>query len=133
MNQGIAHLLSGGSIGQVIDAAADGIGDQRVIQALRDAESLDYDYVPSDGFVLDTVTAAFWCALHRESAEEAIVTGVSMGLDTDTTGAVCGAIVGAAYGIEAIPERWRAVIHHRDEMESLARSILTWDLADSRA
>jgi ADP-ribosylglycohydrolase len=77
--------------------------------------------------VLDTLTAAFWCALHRETAEEAIITAVAMGLDTDTTGAVCGAIVGAAHGIEAIPERWTSVIHHRAELEALARQLLAWD------
>jgi ADP-ribosyl-[dinitrogen reductase] hydrolase len=131
LNQGIAHLLDGEPLDDVIDAAALGIGNQAVIGALAAARTLDYDDVPSDGYVLDTLTAAFWCALHRETAEEALVTAVAMGLDTDTTGAVCGAIVGAAYGIEAIPERWTSVIHHREEMESLARQIFEWDLAGS--
>lgn len=130
VNQGVAHLLNGGLIESVIAAAAKDIDNENVTRSLRLAEMLHYDDVPSDGFVLDTITAAFWCLLHRDSAEEAIVTGVSMGLDTDTTGAVCGALVGAAYGVEAIPERWRQVIHHHEELVSLALSIQEWDLAD---
>jgi ADP-ribosyl-[dinitrogen reductase] hydrolase len=127
LNQAIAHLLSGGSLNEIIDAAVAGIGNQPVVDALAAARTLGYDDVPSDGFVLDTLTAAFWCALHHETAEEAIITAVAMGLDTDTTGAVCGAIVGAAHGIEAIPERWTSVIHHRAELEALARQLLAWD------
>lgn len=129
LNQGIAHLLNGGDLGNVIAAASRDIEDVRVVQALNDARTLDYDDVPSDGLVLDTLTAAFWCLLHRDSAEEAIVTGVSMGLDTDTMGAVCGALVGAAYGIDAIPERWRKVVHHHAEMIELSNAILAWDVA----
>lgn len=129
LNQGIAYLLDGGPIDGLVGAATSGIGEARVVQALRDAESIGYDDVPSDGYVLDTLTAAFWCILHRDSAEEAIITGVGMGLDTDTTGAVTGALAGAAYGMDAIPERWKAVIHHREELESLSRSLLLWDSA----
>lgn len=131
VNQGLVYLLDGGPIEDVIAAASQNIDNADVTRSLRQAEMLPYEDVPSDGFVLDTITAAFWCLLHRDSAEEAIVTGVSMGLDTDTTGAACGALVGAAYGLEAIPERWRQVIHHREELERLASSIRQWDLADN--
>jgi ADP-ribosyl-[dinitrogen reductase] hydrolase len=132
LNQAIAHLLNGGSIDDLVAAAVTDVDEPRVVQAIRAAQTLGFEDVPSDGFVLDTLTASFWSSLHRDSAEEAIVTAVSMGLDTDTTGAVTGAIVGAAYGIDAIPSRWRSVIHHHDEIETLSRTILKWDQESSR-
>ena len=54
-----------------------------------------------------------------------------MGDDTDTTGAVTGALAGAAYGAEAIPERWRSVLEPQEELTSLAESILAWSEADA--
>src|SRR5699024_4665842 len=92
-----------------------------------------YDAVRSGGFVLETLGAAFWALAHRDSAEEAIVTAVSMGDDTDTTGAVTGALVGAHYGVEAIPERWRAVLEPREELTELAGALLAWSEADAGA
>jgi ADP-ribosyl-[dinitrogen reductase] hydrolase len=126
LNQGIAHLLNGGDLPGAIEASVREIDDERVIDAILAARTMAYDEVNSGGYVLDTLTAAYWCALHRPNAEEAIIAAVGMGQDTDTTAAVCGAITGAAYGIDAIPERWRHVIHHLEEMESLATRILQW-------
>ncbi|HEV2073205.1 MAG TPA: ADP-ribosylglycohydrolase family protein [Thermomicrobiales bacterium] len=51
-----------------------------------------------------------------------------MGDDADTTATVAGALTGAAYGVEAIPQRWRSVLHGRLEIEALARQLLAWDM-----
>ncbi len=40
------------------------------------------------------------------SAEEAIVAAVMAGGDTDTCGAVAGALAGARWGLDSIPQRW---------------------------
>lgn len=125
--QAIAHLLSGGAIDEVVAAATHEIPVQDVVDAVRSASTLPYEDVRSGGFVLETVTAAFWCLLHESGAEEVIVRAVMMGGDADTTGIVAGSMAGAAYGIEAIPERWRAVVHGREELESLARQLMSWD------
>jgi ADP-ribosyl-[dinitrogen reductase] hydrolase len=50
-----------------------------------------------------------------------------MGNDTDTTATVAGAMAGAAYGLEAVPSRWRDIVHHREELEVLALQLLAWD------
>ena len=42
--------------------------------------------------------------------EDAVVNVVNLGNDADTAGAVVGALAGAAYGLDAIPPRWRAVL-----------------------
>jgi hypothetical protein len=44
--------------------------------------------------------------LHTPSLEEALVDTVMRGGDTDTNAAICGALLGALYGLDAIPSRW---------------------------
>lgn len=131
LNQAIAHLLDGGSLDGVVDAAIAGVEDGDVVATIRDAAGREYDEVRSGGFVLETLGAAFWAIAHRDAVERAIVTAVSMGDDTDTTGAVTGALVGAHYGAEAIPERWLAVLEPREELTELAERLLEWSEADA--
>jgi len=40
------------------------------------------------------------------SFEDAVVFAVNLGGDADTIGAMCGAMAGAYFGVEAIPSRW---------------------------
>jgi ADP-ribosyl-[dinitrogen reductase] hydrolase len=132
LNQAIAHLLNGGALDTVVDAATEGIDNAEVAETIRTAADRDYDDVRSDGFVLETLGASFWAIAHRDSAEEAIVTAVSMGDDTDTTGAVTGALVGAHYGLGAMPKRWLDVLEPRDELLELAGQLLAWSEADRK-
>jgi len=44
--------------------------------------------------------------LHAPSVEEAIVDTIRRGGDTDTSAAICGALLGAVHGRESIPQRW---------------------------
>ena len=76
--------------------------------------------IASGGYVVDTLQAALWSVLTTTTFEEAVVTAVGLGGDTDTTAAVAGAIAGALYGGAAIPERWREQVQYHDELESLA-------------
>ena len=49
---------------------------------------------------------------------------VNLGGDTDTTGAVTGALAGAAYGESAIPGRWLDRLQHRAQLTDLADRLL---------
>lgn len=130
LNQAIAHLLGGGWLDTVQSAALEGIDNEAVIAAVRDTPGLPYERVESGGFVLHTLGAALWCLLNRDSAEEAIVTAVGMGDDTDTTAAVTGALAGAHHGVAALPARWLDVLEPRDELLALAVDLLRWSEAD---
>ncbi|MCG8604845.1 ADP-ribosylglycohydrolase family protein [bacterium] len=56
-----------------------------------------------------SVPAAIYAFLANfASFEEAVVFAVSLGGDTDTIGAMTGAIAGAFHGVASIPERWTA-------------------------
>jgi ADP-ribosyl-[dinitrogen reductase] hydrolase len=124
VNQAIAHLLHGGSRHQVVAAAIDGIDEPETVEAVMRAVSIDRAVVRSGGFVLETVTAAFWALLHHDSFEEAVVAAVSLGDDADTTGAVTGALAGAHYGAKAIPTRWLDLLQPREELTSLADKLI---------
>jgi ADP-ribosylglycohydrolase len=70
------------------------------------AKSPPADYLSKQGWVLVAFGNAIYQLLHASSAEEAIVDTVIRGGDTDTNAAICGALVGAVYGLESLPERW---------------------------
>ncbi len=53
-----------------------------------------------------SVPAALWSFLTAPDAEESIVRAVNLGGDTDTIGAMAGAIAGAYYGASQLPARW---------------------------
>ena len=65
-------------------------------------------------------TAVYSFLSHPKSFEEAVVYAISLGGDTDTIGAMTGAISGAYLGIEAIPSRWREKLENRDYIVELA-------------
>ena len=70
--------------------------------------------ISSSGYVIDTLEAALWSCYHSECFEDALITAVNLGDDADTVGAVTGQIAGAAWGINAIPERWLSQVVWRD-------------------
>ena len=64
------------------------------------------DYWSDMGWVLIALQNAF-CRLRRgEHVEAALVATVGKGGDTDTNGAIAGALLGAADGLCAFPRRW---------------------------
>jgi poly(ADP-ribose) glycohydrolase ARH3 len=74
------------------------------------------------------VVAALWAFLRYWSTpEECVIRAVSFGGDTDTIGAMAGALVGALHGRAWIPTRWfdnmENSVHGRDEIVALARRL----------
>ena len=77
----------------------------------------------TSGYVIHTLQTALADALAADDAEEAIVTTVNRGGDTDTIGAVAGAVAGARFGAASLPERWLSAIDERDELTRLAAKL----------
>jgi ADP-ribosylglycohydrolase len=63
-----------------------------------------------EGWVLIALRNAFFRLLHASSLEEGVVATVMAGGDTDTNGAIAGALLGAVHGHDAIPARWRNAV-----------------------
>lgn len=70
------------------------------------ARSPPDDYVRQQGWVLIAFRNALWQLLHAPSMAEGVVDTVMRGGDTDTNGAICGALLGAVHGRDAIPAQW---------------------------
>jgi ADP-ribosyl-[dinitrogen reductase] hydrolase len=75
----------------------------------------------NSGWVRHTLESAVWGLLTTASFEEAVVQVVNLGNDADTAGAVVGAMAGAAYGLEAIPARWRGTVQGEWPLKSGVR------------
>lgn len=58
------------------------------------------------GYVVDTFQTVFHWFFRGSSFEECLVGTVNQGADADTTGAICGMLAGAHYGMGSIPRRW---------------------------
>lgn len=82
--------------------------------------SISSDYIDSTGYVLHTLEASIWCILHTDNFEDAVLKAVNLGSDTDTTGAVTGAMAGLIYGYNSIPPEWISTIAKKEEIEQLA-------------
>jgi len=120
--QAIAALVSGSD--DVLEAAVEGIEEQEVVATVEQAATIRRADVRSGGYVLHTLGASFWALVNHDSFEDVVVAAVNLGGDSDSSGAVAGALAGARYGVSAIPERWLAVLQSRDELTALADRLL---------
>ena len=83
------------------------------------------DAVPLDnsGYVVTTLQAGLHHGLTASTAEDAIISAVMMGGDTDTVAAVTGAVAGARFGASALPTRWQTALDTADELSEIATSL----------
>ena len=72
------------------------------------------------GYVMTALRVAFWAVMTAETFEQAVVSAANLGGDADTNGAITGALAGARFGADAIPERWLEPLHSRDHISGLA-------------
>jgi len=92
---------------------------------LREAEQRDATDFPKNGWVVHALQAA-WSLIARtpvpgddpESGQypathlrEVLQGAARLAGDTDTVGAIAGALVGARWGASAVPARWRRIVH----------------------
>ncbi|MBV0926219.1 ADP-ribosylglycohydrolase family protein [Halomicroarcula limicola] len=96
---------------------------QRALRATRDDASFDPD-MPTSGYVVDSLQAGLFFGLSAESVEGALVRAVNNGGDTDTIGAIAGAVAGARFGVSDIPDRWIDEIDESARLKRLAKQLL---------
>lgn len=105
-----------------LDAALSALPDDapdELVTALEPVPGdIDPDALSPTGYVVDTLQAALYHALNATSAETAVVDAVNIGGDTDTIGAVTGAVAGARFGTHGLPDRW---VDDLDQAEALGR------------
>ena len=79
--------------------------------------------IQSSGYVIHTLEAVLWCLFNNDSYEDTVLSGINLGGDTDTTGAVVGGLAGILYGFDAIPPRWVVQIARKDDIIDLVRRL----------
>jgi len=75
---------------------------------------------------LNSVPTAIYAFLSNAGFESAVMYAVGLGGDADTIGAMCGAIAGACYGIEGLPDRWKEKVENKEKIEVLAKKL--WEV-----
>jgi ADP-ribosyl-[dinitrogen reductase] hydrolase len=98
-----------------------------VVDRVLSDDLLDESTLQNTGYVVHTLETSLHDALTSESAERAIVRSVNRGGDTDTLGAVTGALAGSRFGLSALPDRWLTHINEVDELNELADQLITTD------
>lgn len=78
--------------------------------------------ISGDGYCVYTLEAALWAFLTTDDFKSGLKKIVSLGDDTDTTGAVYGQIAGAYYGIDNIP--WVDKIVWIDKIKKTCRKFI---------
>jgi ADP-ribosyl-[dinitrogen reductase] hydrolase len=90
-----------------VDVALRSDTPQSVVAAIVNAAvQPPSDYSTQMGWVLIALQNAFWQLLHARSLEEGVVHTVMAGGDTDTNGAIAGALLGAVHGRNGVPMQW---------------------------
>lgn len=90
-------------------------GEGEAAQTIRHHLSLARHGAPRDflhqmGWVLTAFQNAFHHLVHGSPLAEAVTATVARGGDTDTNGAICGALLGALQGREGVPLQWRNAV-----------------------
>jgi len=102
----IAAGVGGGGREEMVKAAlAHCTGAAREAIERGSAGAAPADFAKNPGWVLLALQNAFY-HLARSDFEGALVQTVAKGGDTDTNGAIAGALLGACHGRDSIPARW---------------------------
>ena len=75
------------------------------------------------GYVVQSLEAALWAFYNSDSYEEGVLKAVNLGNDADTTGAICGQLAGAYYGLDGIPDRFKEKIVMKELILSYAEKL----------
>ena len=81
---------------------------------------------------LNSVPTAIYCFLANPDFESAVIYAASLGGDADTIAAMTGALAGACYGVEGIPQHWREKVEQRAYIEGLANDLWEKTAAQNR-
>ncbi len=84
------------------------------------------------GWVAEEALAiGLYCALGARDLESAVVLAVNHSGDSDSTGAITGNLLGARWGVPAIPARWLGPLELQPVIEAVADDLATypeWEL-----
>jgi ADP-ribosylglycohydrolase len=91
---------------------ADSFNEKTVIKeaVYRAVKGQVRDATDQMGWVAIALQNALWQLLYAPDFESGVMDTILQGGDTDTNAAICGALLGAVEGLEAIPPRWQKTV-----------------------
>jgi len=127
MNAAIAHILGESNDAPLLPYLLDASQhlDSRVHTAVAALPTIKPHNLRTGGYVLETLQAGLWAALHSRNFEEGMIALLTLGGDTDTTCAVGGALLGARFGMSDIPARWIEGLKLRERVITAADGLWT--------
>jgi ADP-ribosylglycohydrolase len=134
----ISRIVHGASLQEAVAACrrelAEWTGHQETTQAVAAAVRLAETHPTPTPASIESLgggwtgeqalAIALYCALTASSFEQAVVAAVYHSGDSDSTGSICGNILGALLGEAVIPQRWLEVLEVRDVIERIACDLL---------
>lgn len=88
------------------------------------ARSSDLAAIPEElgeGWIAEEALAmSLYAALVAPDLESGVILAVNHGGDSDSTGSIAGNLLGAMYGLDAIPQRWLTDLELREVIEEVA-------------
>ena len=85
---------------------------ERILKS--DIRNLNESEIRSGSYVIHTLEAVLWCFLCQNNYKDAVLTGVNLGEDTDTIGALIGGLAGLTYN--DVPVRWVDLLVKKKEI-----------------
>jgi ADP-ribosylglycohydrolase len=142
----VAWVLRGKSIGEAATKALNALRDYRQHEetsvALRAALDLAQSEPADPGVVSqlgrgwvaeEALAIGLYCALSARNFADGVIMAVNHSGDSDSTGAIAGNILGAAMGVQSIPEDWLVPLELRPTLEQVADDLATvhlWDIGE---
>lgn len=85
-------------------------------------KSKDRTEISSTGYVVHSLEAAMWCIFNSESFDDAVLSAVNLGDDTDTIASITGGIAGIYY--DSIPQEWIDSLLGKDKIDSIINKFI---------
>ncbi len=107
---------------------AEGLAASGITPGAEQVEKLGGGWIAEEALAI-----SLYCVLVATDFEQGVVLAVNHGGDSDSTGAIAGNLLGAALGLNAIPERWRSSLELVDVIEHVADDLLdypTWNIGE---
>jgi ADP-ribosyl-[dinitrogen reductase] hydrolase len=127
LNLMVSDMIRGGSRHQAFRHARSLCSHPEVHAMLGSYDQYDPD--PSLDCVLCS-HAALCCFMEAKTFEQAVLSAVNLGGDADTVGACCGALAGAYWGFDTIPQRWCRDLEGYVKLVELAERV--WEGREDR-
>ena len=111
------QFVAGSRVGENLQRSVELLG--RGANPLQASEALGVG-----AYVVETVAWSAFCFFHAaDDFSRAVMAAVRGGGDTDTAGAITGALSGARVGVAGIPAAWKRGVEGHDAIAALAREL----------